>query len=94
MCRLRSCQRARRSQSCDSLVPVEDSCAGGGVVQEVAVADVDDVAVVLHDEGHVHADTDGEGGEDLEDEAAPAVVLHADVLDVPEGPQPAHIWLV
>ena len=52
----------------------------------MAVADVDDVAVVLHDEGEVHAHTDGEGGDDLEDEAAPAVVLHADVLDVPEGP--------
>ena len=58
------------------------------------MADVDDVIVVLHDEGHMHAHTDGEGGEDLEDEAAPAVVLHADVLDVPEGLQPADIWLV
>ena len=48
----------------------------GGVFKEVAVADVDDVAVVFHDEGDVHADTDGEGGDDLEDEAAPAVVLH------------------
>jgi hypothetical protein len=58
----------------------------------VTVADVDDVVVVLHDEGHMHAHIDGEGGEDLEDEAA--VVLHADVLDVPEGLQPADIWLV
>ena len=81
-----SATKLSESQNCVSQVPVEDSGAGGGVVEEVAADDVDDIAVVLHDEGDMHAHTDGEGGNDLEDKAAPAVVLHANVLDVPEGP--------